>query len=245
MKLARICHGGRGNCAGGIGRVRKGVASGRTGAWPSRIVVVVIVRNVTSSMSGGGVCVGCVRWVIDAIVDGTEDCARVRLAIVDSAVWVGVERGGMRGEMTPTMPKVIPTAALFAKKPLEAAPAVFVADIVDVRPLGVRRELVDKVLLDGEDVVLLEEGVDEEVDVDVVDVVDVVVSEGLGVDDDSDEDVEDLLDGETGVKEVGEETGVELVDFDLTDEDWVESEEVGEGVELGVEEELSEDSALR
>lgn len=46
--------------------------------------------------------------------------------------------------MTPTMPKVIPTAALFAKKPLEAAPSVEAAETVDVRPLGVKKELVDR-----------------------------------------------------------------------------------------------------
>ena len=100
-------------------------------------------------------------------------------------------------------------------------------------------------LLDEEDVVLLEEGVDEEVDVEEVEVVvEVVVSEGLGVEEDFEEDVEESLDGEAGVKEVGEETGVGLDDFDLSDEDCV-SEGVGEGVGLGVKERLLEDWALR
>jgi len=97
MNRARICHRGRESCAGSIGRVREGVAVGRGGAWPILIIVVGIVRiRITSSWGVDRVCVGCVGWVIDAIVDGTEDCAGVRLAVVDSAVWVGVKRGGMR-----------------------------------------------------------------------------------------------------------------------------------------------------
>jgi hypothetical protein len=57
--------------------------------------VVVIVRlKVASSRGVDRAC--CVGRVIDAIVDGTEDCAGVRLAVVDSAVWVGAGRGGLR-----------------------------------------------------------------------------------------------------------------------------------------------------
>ena len=37
--------------------------------------------------------------VIDAIVDGREDCGGVRLAVVDSAVWVGLWRGGIKAEV--------------------------------------------------------------------------------------------------------------------------------------------------
>jgi hypothetical protein len=42
--------------------------------------------------------------------------------------------------MMPTMLKVTPTAALFAKKPLEIAPAVGEAETVDVEPVEVIRK---------------------------------------------------------------------------------------------------------
>ena len=42
--------------------------------------------------------------------------------------------------MIPTMPKVTPTAALFAKKPLEEAPAVEEAKMVDVGLLWAEKE---------------------------------------------------------------------------------------------------------
>lgn len=164
----------------------------------------------------------------------------------------------------PTMLKVTPTAALFAKKPFEVAPAVELAEMVDVRPLGVKKVSVDRgvfegkrvvdppsgkldmaegdevvvpVSLDGEDAVLLEEGVDEVVDedVEVEEVVDVVASEDWEVEVDFEEDVEGSLDVEDVVKEVGEETGVGLDDFvDWTGGDCESVLGVGEGVEVGV-----------
>lgn len=112
LNLARIRHGGRGSCTGSICRVGERVAASG-GRAPIRVVLVVLVRNVIFSRVGGGgggscgawACVGggvgfgCVRWVIDAIVDGTEDGAWVRLAVVDSAVWVCLGRGGVDAEV--------------------------------------------------------------------------------------------------------------------------------------------------
>lgn len=103
LNRARIRHGGRRSCTRSIGRVGEGVAAGRGRARPVRVVLVVFVRNVISWVGGVGgracVGVGCVRWVIDAIVDGTEDGAGVRLAVVDGAVWVGLRRGGVDAEV--------------------------------------------------------------------------------------------------------------------------------------------------
>lgn len=47
----------------------------------------------------GGICVGCVGRIVDAIVDGTEDCGGVRLAVVDCTVWVGFWRRGVDAEV--------------------------------------------------------------------------------------------------------------------------------------------------
>jgi len=41
----------------------------------------------------------------------------------------------------PTMAKVTPTPALFAKKPLEVAPVVRSGDMVDIEPVVFRRKL--------------------------------------------------------------------------------------------------------
>jgi len=98
------------------------------------------------------------------------------------------------------------------------------------------------VLPDGEDVVPLEEGVVEGVDEGLVEV-EVVVSLDSGIEDDSAGDVEEWVDEEDGVKDVEEESGVALDDFDT--EGVCESEGVGEEAELGVKEGLLEEWALR
>jgi len=46
-----------------------------------------------------------------------------------------------RAPTIPTMAKVTPTPALFAKKPLEVAPVVGSGDTVDVEPAVFRRKL--------------------------------------------------------------------------------------------------------
>ena len=96
---AGIRHGRCGSSAGSISRVGEGVASSRRRA-SIRIVVVLFVRNIgaVSLVGGGGVGVGCLRWVVDAIVDGTEDVG-VRLAVVDCAVWVGFWGCGVDAEV--------------------------------------------------------------------------------------------------------------------------------------------------
>lgn len=107
-------------------------------------------------------------------------------------------------------------------------------------------DVVGLVLLDGEDVALPEEGVDDEVDDEVDEgveevegVVDAMVSE---VDVDFAGDAEESVDGEAEAGE-GTEVAIGDFDFDLTDGDG-ESEGVGEGVELMIKEELSETWAL-
>ena len=96
---AGIRHGRCGSSAGSISRVGEGVASSRRRA-SIRIVVVLLVRNIgaVSLVGGGGVGVGSLRWVVDAIVDGTEDVG-VRLAVVDCAVWVGFWGCGVDAEV--------------------------------------------------------------------------------------------------------------------------------------------------
>lgn len=76
------------------------MASGRR--RPSiRIIVVLLVRNVRAVSwvgIGGRGRIGW--WIVDAIVDGTEDCGGlVRLAVVDCAVWVGLWRCGVDAEI--------------------------------------------------------------------------------------------------------------------------------------------------
>lgn len=107
-----------------------------------------------------------------------------------------------------------------------------------------------RVLLDGDDVVLLGEGVDERVDESwegVEEVVGVEVSEGVEDEVDSTRDVEESVDDEkVGVEDVEEGTEVSVgeVEVEPTDGDCV-LERVGEGVELGVEDGVSEDWALK
>jgi hypothetical protein len=94
------------------------------------------------------------------------------------------------------------------------------------------------VLLDGEDVLLEEDDADEAVDEgveEVEEVLDVVVSEDLGVEVDSAGDEEEWVDSEAGFEDVEDETGVALGDFGVT-EGACESEGVGEEAELGVKE---------
>jgi len=96
----RVRHWGCGSSAGSISRVGERVASGRgRAAWAIiRIIVIVSVRNVGVDTRVSHVCfcccccVGCVWWIVDAIVDGTEDRAgdsRRLGAVVNCAVWVG------------------------------------------------------------------------------------------------------------------------------------------------------------
>lgn len=85
---ARIRHGRCDSSAGSISRVGERVASSRRRA-PIRIVFILLIRNIGAISCGVGVGVGCLRWIVDAIVDGTEDVG-VRLAVVDFAVWVGL-----------------------------------------------------------------------------------------------------------------------------------------------------------
>jgi hypothetical protein len=99
-------------------------------------------------------------------------------------------------------------------------------------------EVVGLVLLDGEDVLLEEDDADEAVDEgveEVEEVLDVVVSEDLGVEVDSAGDEEEWVDSEAGFEDVEDETGVALGDFGVT-EGACESEGVGEEAELGVKE---------
>lgn len=136
LNRARICHWGCESCARSIGRVREGVAGGRAGAWPIWIKVVVIVRRrkVTSPRGVDRVCVDCVGWVIDSIVDGTEDCAGVRLAVVDGAVWVGVGQGGI-SEVCRTSPeRALSELSGLTRRVVGGGPAtrVFLVEVVVV-----------------------------------------------------------------------------------------------------------------
>lgn len=95
------------NRAGSISRVGERVAAGRARGRPARIVVVGLVRNVRVFRVGSCCCRirVCVRRVVDAIVDGTKDCALVRLAVVDSTVWVGMGRGSVEAEVGRARPE--------------------------------------------------------------------------------------------------------------------------------------------
>lgn len=102
-------------------------------------------------------------------------------------------------------------------------------------------------LLDGDDVVPLEDGVDAGLDEawEAEVVVGVVVSDGLEVEVGPAEDVEESAGEEVGFEDVEEGTGVSLDDADVvpTDGDCV-AEGVGEGDEVGVKDGVSEDEAL-
>jgi hypothetical protein len=103
------------------------------------------------------------------------------------------------------------------------------------------------VLLDGDDVVPLEEGADAGVDEvwEVEVVVGVVVSDELEVEVGSAVDVEESVGEEVGAADVEEGTGVSLGDVEAgaTDGDCV-TEGVGEGDEVGVTDGVSGDWAL-